>query len=107
MPRSRATCRCGTPSATSRRIRAQSSTEITHPICLGGLVFDRRYGLVFNRRRHGLTPGAAIRREPPGRTVRSTARLKGIEAAKSGAPALEIPETSSAPAFEAPAPCGA
>jgi hypothetical protein len=50
-PRSRATCRCGTPSATSRRIRAQSSTEITHPICLGGLVFDRRYGLVFKRRR--------------------------------------------------------
>ena len=54
MPRSRATCRCGTPSATSRRIKAQSSTEITHPICLGGLVFDRRYGLIFKRRRHRL-----------------------------------------------------
>ena len=51
IPRSRATCRRGTPSATSRRINAQSSTEITHPICLGGLVFDRRYGLVFKRRR--------------------------------------------------------
>ena len=51
IPKSRATWRCGTPSATSRRIRAQSSTEITHPICLGGLVFDRRYGLVFKRRR--------------------------------------------------------
>lgn len=37
-PKSRATRHCGTPSATSRRIRAQSSTEITHPICLGGLV---------------------------------------------------------------------
>jgi hypothetical protein len=36
--RSRATRPCGTPSATSRRIRAQSSTEITNPICLGGLV---------------------------------------------------------------------
>ena len=46
MPKSRATWRCGTPSATSRRIRAQSSTEITHPICLSGLVFNRRYGLV-------------------------------------------------------------
>lgn len=44
-PRSLATCRCGTPSATSRRINAQSSTEITHPICPGGLRFDRRYGL--------------------------------------------------------------
>ena len=51
-PKSRATWRCGTPSATSRRIKAQSSIEITHPICLGGLVFDRRYGLVFKRRRH-------------------------------------------------------
>ncbi len=49
--RSRATCRCGTPSATSRRTKAQSSIEITHPICLGGLVFSRRYGLVFERRR--------------------------------------------------------
>jgi hypothetical protein len=27
-----------TPSATSHRINAQSSTEITRPICLGGLV---------------------------------------------------------------------
>jgi hypothetical protein len=54
MPRSRATRRCGTPSATNRRINAQSSTEITHPICLGGLVFHRRYGLVFKRRRHSL-----------------------------------------------------
>jgi len=51
-PRSLATCRCGTPSATSRRINAQSSTEITHPLCPGGLRFDRRYGLVFERRRH-------------------------------------------------------
>jgi hypothetical protein len=50
-PRSRATCRCGTPSATSRRINAQSSTEITQPICLGGLIFDRHYGLIFERRR--------------------------------------------------------
>ncbi|MEI2731872.1 MAG: SRPBCC family protein [Dermatophilaceae bacterium] len=39
----------------SRRIRAQPSTEITHPICLGGLVFDRRYGPVFKRRRHTVT----------------------------------------------------
>jgi hypothetical protein len=53
MPRSLATCRCGTPSATSRRINAQSSTEITHPICLGGRVFERRYGLTFERRPHG------------------------------------------------------
>ena len=52
IPNCRATCRRGTPSATSRLINAQSSTEITHPICLGGLVFDRRYGLVFKRRRH-------------------------------------------------------
>ena len=52
IPRSRATCRCGTPSATSRRISAQSSTEITHPICRGGLVFERRYGLIFERCRH-------------------------------------------------------
>ena len=51
-PKSRATRRCGTPSATSRRINAQSSTEITHPICLGGVIFERRYGLVFERRRH-------------------------------------------------------
>jgi len=51
IPNCRATCRRGTPSATSRLINAQSSTEITHPICLGGLVFDRRYGLVFKRRR--------------------------------------------------------
>lgn len=51
IPSRRATCRRGTPSATSRLIRAQSSTEITHPICLGGLVFNRRYGLVFARRR--------------------------------------------------------
>jgi hypothetical protein len=29
----------------------QSSIEITHPICLGSLVFNRRYGL-FERRRH-------------------------------------------------------
>jgi hypothetical protein len=36
IPNCRATCRRGTPSATSRRINAQSSTEITHPICLGG-----------------------------------------------------------------------
>ena len=53
-PNCRATCRRGTPCATRRRINAQSSTEITHPICLGGLVFDRRYGLVFKRRRHVL-----------------------------------------------------
>jgi hypothetical protein len=51
IPSCLATCRLGTPSATSRLINAQSSTEITHPICLGGLVFARRYGLVFNRRR--------------------------------------------------------
>jgi hypothetical protein len=57
IPRSRATWRCGTPSATSRRIRAQSSTEITHPICLGGLIFDRRNGLVFKRRRQSLHEG--------------------------------------------------
>lgn len=54
--RSRATRRCGTPSATSRRIKAQSSTEITHPICLGGHVFARRYGLDFTRRRHQPSP---------------------------------------------------
>jgi hypothetical protein len=33
-----AVCRRGTPSATSRLINAQSSAEITHLICLGGLV---------------------------------------------------------------------
>jgi hypothetical protein len=49
IPNCLATCRRGTPSATSRLINAQSSTEITHPICLGGLIFDRRYGLVFKR----------------------------------------------------------
>ena len=38
IPRSRATGRRGTPSATSRRTNAQSSTEITQPICRGGLV---------------------------------------------------------------------
>src|SRR5690242_4173009 len=63
MPRSRATWRCGTPSATSRRIRAQSSIEITHPICLGGLVFDRRYGLVFKRRRHKSLSVSQVRSE--------------------------------------------
>jgi hypothetical protein len=52
IPNCLATRRRGTPSATSRLINAQSSTEITHPICLGGLVFDRRYGLVFKRCRH-------------------------------------------------------
>jgi hypothetical protein len=31
-------CRRGTPSATSRLINAQSCAEITHLICLGGLV---------------------------------------------------------------------
>jgi hypothetical protein len=36
------------------RINAQSATEITHPICLGGLVFERRYGLIVERRRHTL-----------------------------------------------------
>lgn len=35
-PDSRATCRCGTPYATSRRINAHSFTAVTHPICLGG-----------------------------------------------------------------------
>jgi len=58
-PSCRATCRCGTPSATSRRISAQSSTEITQPICLGGLIFARRYGLVFKRRRHRTAEMAA------------------------------------------------
>jgi len=48
IPNCCATRRRGTPSGTSRLINAQSSTEITHPICLGGLVFDRRYGLVSN-----------------------------------------------------------
>jgi hypothetical protein len=28
---------------------AQSSTESTHPICMGGLLFDRRYGPNFKR----------------------------------------------------------
>jgi hypothetical protein len=46
-------CECSHEAAAvrSRLINAQSSTEITHPICLGGLVFGRRYGLVFKRRR--------------------------------------------------------
>lgn len=35
IPSCLATCRRGTPSATSRLINAQSSTEITHPICSG------------------------------------------------------------------------
>lgn len=47
--RSRATWRRGTPSVTSRLIRVQSSTEITHPTCRGGLVFERRSGLVLKR----------------------------------------------------------
>ncbi|MCL8026980.1 hypothetical protein, partial [Nocardioides bruguierae] len=47
----------GTPSATSLRIRAQSSIEITHPICLGGPVFDRRSGPRLERRRHGIARG--------------------------------------------------
>jgi transposase InsO family protein len=55
IPNCRATCPHGTPSATSRRINTQSSTKITHPICLGGLVFDRRYGLAFKRRRQYVT----------------------------------------------------
>ena len=62
IPNCRATCRRGTPSATSRLINAQSSTEITHPICLGGLVFDRRYCLVFKRRRH--TSTASLQLDP-------------------------------------------
>ena len=37
-----ATCRFGTQPATSRLIKAQSSIEITHPLCPGGLVFERR-----------------------------------------------------------------
>jgi hypothetical protein len=56
IPNCLATCRCGIPSATSRLINAQSSTEITHPICLGGLDFERRYGLTFERRRHPAPP---------------------------------------------------
>jgi hypothetical protein len=64
IPNCLATRRRGTPSATSRLINAQSSTEITHPICLGGLVFDRRYGLVFKRRR-----------QRPGQTRATTAVL--------------------------------
>jgi len=59
IPNCCATRRRGTPSGTSRLINAQSSTEITHPICLGGLVFDRRYGLVFKRRRHFRRQGGA------------------------------------------------
>lgn len=50
-PKSRATCRFGTPSATSRLINAQSSTVITDPVCPGGVVFDRSYGPIFERRR--------------------------------------------------------
>ena len=50
-PKFLATCRCGTPSATSLLINTQSSKVITHPICLGGLIFKRRYGLVLERRR--------------------------------------------------------
>ena len=65
IPRSRAICRCGnTLAAVSRRINAQSSTVITHPICLGGLVFDRRYGLVFKRRRQA--PGRSLISDLPG-----------------------------------------
>jgi hypothetical protein len=65
IPSCRATCRCGTPSATSRRISAQSSTEITHPICLGGLIFERRYGLIFERcRQLSLTSRTFVRRLP-------------------------------------------
>jgi hypothetical protein len=45
-----------------RLINAQSSTEITHPICLGGLVFNRRYGLKFRRRRHH--PGPTVQLAP-------------------------------------------
>lgn len=65
IPRSRATCRRGTPSATNRRINAQSSTEIAHPICPGGLVFERRYGLIFERRRHSRELGCPAVSETP------------------------------------------
>jgi hypothetical protein len=50
-PSCRATCRCGTPPATSRRISAQPATETTQPICLGSLIFNWHYGLLFKRRR--------------------------------------------------------
>jgi hypothetical protein len=66
IPSCRATCRRGTPSATSRLINAQSSTEITHPICLGGLVFDRRYGLVFKPATHSW---GQRRADPPNQIV--------------------------------------
>jgi hypothetical protein len=76
-PRSRATCRCGTPSATSRRIGARSCIEITQPICLGGLVFDRRYGLVFKRRRHGDDhAGSSSTTRRPGRPPRVRGRQR-------------------------------
>ncbi len=42
----------GTPTAASLLISAQSSTEITQPICLGGLIFERCYDLIFERCRH-------------------------------------------------------
>ena len=61
-PKSLATCRCGTPSATSLLINAQSSKVITHPICLGGLIFKRRYGPIFERRRQKRPPIADILR---------------------------------------------
>ena len=71
-PKSLATCRCGTPSATSLLIKAQSSKVITHPICLAGLIFKRRYGLIFKRRRHrGLPKG--VRATPRERDDRSGA----------------------------------
>jgi hypothetical protein len=47
-------------SPSARMAVAQSSTVITHPICLGGLVFDRRYGPVFKRRRHGGFMGLGV-----------------------------------------------
>ena len=43
--------RFGTPSAASRLISAQSSKVIT-PNRLGASLFERHYGLVFDRRRH-------------------------------------------------------
>lgn len=71
-------------SATSRLINAQPSTEITHPICLGGLVFERRYGLNFERRgqlreavrvRPRLVHRAGRRREPDAECQLDFARM--------------------------------
>ena len=72
----------------------QSSTEITHPICLGGLVFDRHYGLIFERRRHR-TP-RFVKTQTDGLVLDEAAlararRLAGLKGLVTNIPATVLP----------------